>query len=151
MDLGTQYHLTRYAFLFESIVLSDGSTLVPTTDDSRSTQSFPSIISLNTYTSRRPEGDHRDDRQPRRLPEVHECLSASQGDSSQEEAKPFGRSGTSVLVSTLSQYHSIDCNRSRLSAYLGDLIMLRRTLLPMVYMACKIRANLPSPWISQCK
>ncbi|KAF8141964.1 hypothetical protein EV363DRAFT_1249073 [Boletus edulis] len=29
IDLGTQYHLTRYAFLFESIVLSDGSTLVP--------------------------------------------------------------------------------------------------------------------------
>ncbi|KII87261.1 hypothetical protein PLICRDRAFT_55243 [Plicaturopsis crispa FD-325 SS-3] len=29
VDLGTQYHLTRYAFLFESIVLSDGSTLVP--------------------------------------------------------------------------------------------------------------------------
>ncbi|KAG5641792.1 hypothetical protein DXG03_004178 [Asterophora parasitica] len=29
MDLGTQYHLTRYAFLFESIVLSDGSILTP--------------------------------------------------------------------------------------------------------------------------
>ena len=29
MDLGTQYHLTRYAFLYESIVLSDGSILVP--------------------------------------------------------------------------------------------------------------------------
>ncbi|KDR67998.1 hypothetical protein GALMADRAFT_257554 [Galerina marginata CBS 339.88] len=29
IDLGTQYHLTRYAFLFESIVLSDGSTLAP--------------------------------------------------------------------------------------------------------------------------
>ncbi|KAG5654214.1 hypothetical protein H0H81_006248 [Sphagnurus paluster] len=29
MDLGTQYHLTRYAFLFESIVLSDGGILVP--------------------------------------------------------------------------------------------------------------------------
>ncbi|TFK17559.1 GTPase activating protein [Coprinopsis marcescibilis] len=33
IDLGTQYHLTRYAFLFESIVLSDGSTLVPTGDE----------------------------------------------------------------------------------------------------------------------
>lgn len=33
IDLATQYHLTRYAFLFESIVLSDGSTLVPTTSD----------------------------------------------------------------------------------------------------------------------
>ncbi|EAU90225.2 GTPase activating protein [Coprinopsis cinerea okayama7 len=33
VDLGTQYHLTRYAFLFESIVLSDGSTLVPTADE----------------------------------------------------------------------------------------------------------------------
>ncbi|KAH9971731.1 GTPase activating protein [Lactifluus volemus] len=30
IDLGTQYHLTRYAFLFESIVLTDGSTLAPT-------------------------------------------------------------------------------------------------------------------------
>jgi hypothetical protein len=34
IDLGTQYHLTRYAFLFESIVLSDGSTLVPTPENS---------------------------------------------------------------------------------------------------------------------
>jgi Rho GTPase-activating protein RGD1 len=33
IDLGTQYHLTRYAYLFESIVLNDGSTLVPTTSD----------------------------------------------------------------------------------------------------------------------
>ncbi|KAJ7155437.1 Rho GTPase activation protein [Mycena crocata] len=33
MDLGTQYHLTRYAFLFESTVLSDGSTLVPPNED----------------------------------------------------------------------------------------------------------------------
>ena len=31
IDLGTQYHLTRYAYLFETIVLSDGSTLAPTT------------------------------------------------------------------------------------------------------------------------
>jgi len=30
IDLGTQYHLTRYAFLFESIMLSDGATLAPT-------------------------------------------------------------------------------------------------------------------------
>jgi len=33
MDLGTQYHLTRYAFLFESTVLSDGSTLVPPNEE----------------------------------------------------------------------------------------------------------------------
>ncbi|KAL0955139.1 hypothetical protein HGRIS_004053 [Hohenbuehelia grisea] len=33
IDLGTQYHLTRYAFLFESIVLSDGSTLIPANDN----------------------------------------------------------------------------------------------------------------------
>ncbi|KAG9309469.1 hypothetical protein JVU11DRAFT_10438 [Chiua virens] len=33
IDLGTQYHLTRYAFLFESIVLTDGSTLVPVSPD----------------------------------------------------------------------------------------------------------------------
>lgn len=33
IDLGTQYHLTRYAFLFESIVLSDGSVLVPPSEE----------------------------------------------------------------------------------------------------------------------
>ncbi|KAF8216480.1 RhoGAP-domain-containing protein [Mycena galopus ATCC 62051] len=33
MDLGTQYHLTRYAFLFESTVLTDGSTLVPPVEE----------------------------------------------------------------------------------------------------------------------
>jgi Rho GTPase-activating protein RGD1 len=33
IDLGTQYHLTRYAFLFESIVLTDGQTLAPTSAD----------------------------------------------------------------------------------------------------------------------
>ena len=32
IDLGTQYHLTRYAFLFESVVLGDGSTLAPGED-----------------------------------------------------------------------------------------------------------------------
>ncbi|KAI0308828.1 GTPase activating protein [Amylostereum chailletii] len=30
IDLGTQYHLTRYAFLFETTMVSDGSTLAPT-------------------------------------------------------------------------------------------------------------------------
>lgn len=34
IDLGTQYHLTRYAFLFESSVLGDGSTLAPGEDTS---------------------------------------------------------------------------------------------------------------------
>ena len=36
IDLGTQYHLTRYAFLFESIVLSDGSTLIPPHEEGKS-------------------------------------------------------------------------------------------------------------------
>ncbi|KAI0028320.1 GTPase activating protein [Vararia minispora EC-137] len=30
IDLGTQYHLTRYAFLFESSLLGDGATVAPT-------------------------------------------------------------------------------------------------------------------------
>ncbi|KAJ7334121.1 Rho GTPase activation protein [Mycena albidolilacea] len=38
MDLGTQYHLTRYAFLFESTVLSDGSTLVPPNEEGSSSR-----------------------------------------------------------------------------------------------------------------
>ncbi|KAF8646886.1 hypothetical protein AX16_007064 [Volvariella volvacea WC 439] len=33
IDLGTQYHLTRYAFLFESIVLSEGTTLTGSPED----------------------------------------------------------------------------------------------------------------------
>ncbi|EMD38795.1 hypothetical protein CERSUDRAFT_133320 [Gelatoporia subvermispora B] len=33
IDLGTQYHLSRYAFLFESIVLSDATTLSPTDEN----------------------------------------------------------------------------------------------------------------------
>ncbi|KAI0076575.1 RhoGAP-domain-containing protein [Panus rudis PR-1116 ss-1] len=33
LDLGTKYHLARYAFLFESVVLSDGNVLVPMGSD----------------------------------------------------------------------------------------------------------------------
>lgn len=29
IDLGMQYHFTRYAFLYESIILGEGSTLSP--------------------------------------------------------------------------------------------------------------------------
>ncbi|EPT01218.1 hypothetical protein FOMPIDRAFT_1145269 [Fomitopsis schrenkii] len=36
IDLGTQYHLSRYAFLCESIVLSDGTTLTPPDDSAMS-------------------------------------------------------------------------------------------------------------------
>jgi len=36
VDLGTQYHLTRYAFLYESIVLSDGQILIPPDGDGMS-------------------------------------------------------------------------------------------------------------------
>jgi hypothetical protein len=33
IDLGTQYHLNRYAFMYESVVLGDGSALVPSPND----------------------------------------------------------------------------------------------------------------------
>ncbi|KAJ3827235.1 Rho GTPase activation protein [Lentinula raphanica] len=33
IDLGTQYHLTRYAFLYEGILLNDGLALVPPKDE----------------------------------------------------------------------------------------------------------------------
>ena len=33
VDLGTQYHLSRYAFLSESVLLNDGSTLSPATPE----------------------------------------------------------------------------------------------------------------------
>lgn len=53
IDLGTQYHMTRYAFLFESIVLSDGSTLVPPPDEGSSINFLPlpaSLIDFNSFT-----------------------------------------------------------------------------------------------------
>ncbi|KAF5353151.1 hypothetical protein D9758_008738 [Tetrapyrgos nigripes] len=46
IDLGTQYHLTRYAFLFESIVLSDGSTLVPPKDDGSTALGLKTAIEM---------------------------------------------------------------------------------------------------------
>ena len=35
IDLGTQYHLNRYAFLFESVVMGDGNALVPGNEDGK--------------------------------------------------------------------------------------------------------------------
>ncbi|KAH7885795.1 hypothetical protein F5I97DRAFT_1875464 [Phlebopus sp. FC_14] len=54
IDLGTQYHLTRYAFLFESIVLSDGSTLVPVSSEEgiglkALTESIDNRVDFKTY------------------------------------------------------------------------------------------------------
>ena len=46
IDLGTQYHLTRYAFLYESIVLSDGSVLVPQEDGTPSPDCMPFLVDL---------------------------------------------------------------------------------------------------------
>ncbi|KAK7466328.1 Rho GTPase-activating protein [Stygiomarasmius scandens] len=46
IDLGTQYHLTRYAFLFESIVLSDGSTLVPSKDENSAALGLKTAIEM---------------------------------------------------------------------------------------------------------
>ncbi|GBE88171.1 hypothetical protein SCP_1204010 [Sparassis crispa] len=40
IDLGTQYHLSRYAFLYENIVLSDGTTLAPPDDTSSGLKSI---------------------------------------------------------------------------------------------------------------
>jgi Rho GTPase-activating protein RGD1 len=47
IDLGTQYHLTRYAFLFESIVLSDGSTLAPAGIEDGKTEDLKGVTPLN--------------------------------------------------------------------------------------------------------
>lgn len=33
VDLGTQYHMSRYAYLFESVALNDGSSLAPTSTE----------------------------------------------------------------------------------------------------------------------
>ncbi|KAF8343505.1 Rho GTPase activation protein [Amanita rubescens] len=46
IDLGTQYHLTRYAFLFESIVLSDGSTLIPPHEEGENKNGLSSVTQI---------------------------------------------------------------------------------------------------------
>jgi len=46
IDLGTQYHLTRYAFLFESILLNDGSTLVPPKDEGNQSVGLKAAIEM---------------------------------------------------------------------------------------------------------
>lgn len=67
IDLGTQYHLTRYAFLFESIVLSDASTLVPASIDDGGYHDSGSRTTIMTNStcfrvSDWPEGCHREHR-----------------------------------------------------------------------------------------
>ncbi|KAF9013584.1 hypothetical protein BDZ89DRAFT_1077094, partial [Hymenopellis radicata] len=68
IDLGTQYHLTRYAFLFESIVLSDGSTLVPPREEG-----FGNTLSRGLKASMRVH------RQQRGLQDVHAKLRLCSG------------------------------------------------------------------------
>ncbi|KAF8996072.1 Rho GTPase activation protein [Hymenopellis radicata] len=65
IDLGTQYHLTRYAFLFESIVLSDGSTLVPPREEGNTLSrglkaSIESIDNRGDFRTATPKGPRRD-------------------------------------------------------------------------------------------
>ena len=49
LDAGMQFHLTRYAFLFESTVLHDGVTLVPS-----GVEDGPSAICFPHFTSSPP-------------------------------------------------------------------------------------------------
>ncbi|CAL1715474.1 unnamed protein product [Somion occarium] len=49
IDLGTQYHLTRYAFLYENAVLSDGSILVPGGEDPSLKSIFESIDNRSDF------------------------------------------------------------------------------------------------------
>ena len=45
VDLGTQYHLTRFAFLYESTVVNDGTTLNPmgAPDEGESSSAYSEI------------------------------------------------------------------------------------------------------------
>ena len=49
IDLGTQYHLTRYAFLFESTLISDGTTLIPPKDDGTISALLHTVASLTLW------------------------------------------------------------------------------------------------------
>ena len=65
---GTQYHLTRYAFLFESIILSDGSTLAPTAiEEGKCEKRSPGNCTLNQERRAWDQTHHRVNRQPIRL------------------------------------------------------------------------------------
>ena len=62
IDLGTQYHLSRYAFMFETTVLKDGTTLVPSKEieDGEFNTAFK-VILLSYLVERRSwlEAAHR--------------------------------------------------------------------------------------------
>ncbi len=45
IDMGTQYHLTRYAFMFESTVLSDGTAISPTSSEAGELDLLCSLLS----------------------------------------------------------------------------------------------------------
>jgi hypothetical protein len=57
IDLGTQYHLTRYAFLYESIVLSDGQILIPPDGEGKPSAYFNSSV-LKPYNRLGSENDN---------------------------------------------------------------------------------------------
>ncbi|TCD69443.1 hypothetical protein EIP91_007569 [Steccherinum ochraceum] len=49
IDLGTQYHLTRYAFLYENAILSDGGTLAPISDEPGLKAIFESVDNRSDF------------------------------------------------------------------------------------------------------
>jgi len=52
VDLGTQYHLSRYAYIFESTIVTDGLTLAPVGADDGA------LLVLAPLFSNRNEADH---------------------------------------------------------------------------------------------
>lgn len=60
IDMGTQYHLTRFAFLYESTIVGDGTLLNPMGAPDEGESRLLIIEDARLLTSRtRPQGDLR--------------------------------------------------------------------------------------------
>lgn len=47
LDMGCQYHMARYAYLFETTLLADGSAVLPVSDESGM---FPPSLHVKSAT-----------------------------------------------------------------------------------------------------
>lgn len=94
VDLGTQYHLIRYAFLYEQAVLTDGTTLSPLNEGTSPAppKSCFSRSDMSRTSRSGLEGHSRVNRQPGRLQDFHaELRVCSREQSSRATARRAAR------------------------------------------------------------
>lgn len=74
-DLGTQYHLARYSYLFERTLVNDGLTVSPLSADDGTSVSI-GLDAIELTDRRRPctEGCGRKYRSSRRFQDVHVAI-----------------------------------------------------------------------------